>query len=467
MEKSKQNAKLPYREKLNNEARDRYLALDINGIDPYDLRSKDWSSDVSSLPPTSSVDITTYLVFGVSAYTCEEFKAYKSLEAHGQFTNGWVQDLFSYRPQMCNNTVVTAKVMHSQRLNDTPLKPWAIIDRSGAISSAHCTCMAGIAETCTHVAAMLFKLEATIRCREKTTVTGEPAYWMIPNNINKVGAEVGHKIDFTSSKAKRKSLDQLLDGQAEHMPALRTVTSTCTGNTSTQDQWSAYLCELQKASPKAAVLSCVPGFCDSFADTLQPCPAPDSLSRLRDKKMDCSDLSALRLHCKTLLKKADISQDQAHYIELHSRSQHRSSTWYRFRTGRVTASTMHAVFRSDLDNPAVSTVKAVCGTNSGATNHCAATVWGRQNEQRGQTQYKQKMENQHCDFELSQSGFIINPKFPQVGASPDAIVLCTCCGKGCVEIKCPFKYRDNTILEACRSGDKNFCLEMVDGKAAA
>uniref|UniRef100_A0A3Q2FXY2 YqaJ viral recombinase domain-containing protein n=1 Tax=Cyprinodon variegatus TaxID=28743 RepID=A0A3Q2FXY2_CYPVA len=298
---------------------------------------------------------------------------------------------------------------------------------------------------------MLFKLEATIRCSEKTTVTGEPAYWMIPNNINKVGAEVGHKIDFTSSKAKRKSLDQLLDGQAEHMPAFRTVTSTCTGNTSTQDQWSAYLRELQKASSKAAVLSCVPGFCDSFADTLQPCPAPDSLSRLRDTKMDCSDLSALRLHCRTLLKKADISQDQAHYIEMQSRSQHRSSTWYRFRTGRVTASTMYAVFRSDLDNPAVSTVKAVCGTNSGATNHCAAT-------------YKQKMEKQHCDFELSQSGFIINPKFPQVGASPDAIVLCTCCGKGCVKIKCPFKYQDTTILEACKSGDKNFCLEMVDGK---
>ena len=90
MEKSKQNAKLPYRQKLNNEARDRYLSKlsDINGIDPYDLCSKDWSSDVTSLPPTSSVDITNYLVFGVSAYTCEEFKAYKSLEAHGQFTNG-------------------------------------------------------------------------------------------------------------------------------------------------------------------------------------------------------------------------------------------------------------------------------------------------------------------------------------------------------------------------------------------
>lgn len=54
--------------------------------------------------------------------------------------------------------------------------------------------MAGIAETCTHVAAMLFKLEAVVRCREMPTVTGQPAYWMIPSNMTKVGAEAGHRI---------------------------------------------------------------------------------------------------------------------------------------------------------------------------------------------------------------------------------------------------------------------------------
>ena len=40
--------------------------------------------------------------------------------------------------------------------------------------------MAGLAETCTHVAALLFKVKAIVRVRERTTVTGEAAYWMIP-----------------------------------------------------------------------------------------------------------------------------------------------------------------------------------------------------------------------------------------------------------------------------------------------
>ena len=31
---------------------------------------------------------------------------------------------------------------------------------------------------------------------------------------------------------------------------------------------------------------------------------------------------------------------------------------------------------------------------------------------------------------------------PYIGASPDAIVTCDCCGKGIVEIKCPYCFRD-------------------------
>ncbi|KAI2645898.1 Leucine carboxyl methyltransferase 1 [Labeo rohita] len=53
--------------------------------------------------------------------------------------------------------------MHSQRLNEPPLKPWVIVSSAGKVECAHCTCMAGIAVTCTHVGALLFKLEVTDR----------------------------------------------------------------------------------------------------------------------------------------------------------------------------------------------------------------------------------------------------------------------------------------------------------------
>ena len=89
--------------------------------------------------------------------------------------------------------------MYSMRLNEKLLQPWVLISQSGVVVSAHCGCMAGLAETCTHVGTLLFKIEAVVRVREKETVTGVPAYWMIPSSVNKVLTEVGFKIDYTSA----------------------------------------------------------------------------------------------------------------------------------------------------------------------------------------------------------------------------------------------------------------------------
>ena len=55
------------------------------------------------------------------------------------------------------------------------------------------------------------------------------------------------------------------------------------------------------------------------------------------------------------------------------------------------------------------------------------------------------MSKSHLNHSINLSGLILNPDFPYLGASPDGIVNCSCCGVGCLEIKCPSKYRDNLI----------------------
>ena len=65
----------------------------------------------------------------------------------------------------------------------------------------------------------------------------------------------------------------------------------------------------------------------------------------------------------------------------------------------------------------------------------------------------------HPDFQLAKSGLIISTEFPFIGVSPDGLVLCSCCGKGCVEIKCPFNQRDNYISEAVEN-DNFFVTKM-------
>ena len=56
------------------------------------------------------------------------------------------------------------------------------------------------------------------------------------------------------------------------------------------------------------------------------------------------------------------------------------------------------------------------------------------------------------------SGLVINPRWPWLGASPDGLVLQDGETVGAVEIKCPYSKRDMPISEAC--AERSFFLEM-------
>ena len=52
--------------------------------------------------------------------------------------------------------------------------------------------------------------------------------------------------------------------------------------------------------------------------------------------------------------------------------------------------------------------------------------------------YKELRKTTLVRFSIGDSGLVLNPKWPHLGASPDGIVQCECCGRGMIEIKCPF-----------------------------
>lgn len=98
------------------------------------------------------------------------------------------------------------------RVSEAPLSPWVIIDEEGGIVSAHCTCMVGVSESCSHIGSLLFKAEAAVRVRSNTTATDRPAYWMLPGNKT-IQPAFCSQIDYTSSSAKQKSLNSQIEGE--------------------------------------------------------------------------------------------------------------------------------------------------------------------------------------------------------------------------------------------------------------
>ena len=181
--------------------------------------SSEESVDWHDWPDVQYPDIHNYFIATPSGYTKEELKAYKSLEGYKYFLDGWVSDIIVLPiPSHPSAYLVSTKVKHSQRLSASLLKPWAALQKNGMIICAHCDCMAGLGEACSHIAALLFTLEANVQVKKSLSCTSLPCYWLPPTFRSVPFARICD-VDFTAPQKKQK---MLLDKQ------IRSSSSTVT-----------------------------------------------------------------------------------------------------------------------------------------------------------------------------------------------------------------------------------------------
>jgi len=75
--------------------------------------------------------------------------------------------------------------------------------------------MAGLGETCTHVAAILFYVEAVVRIQGSKTCTQSRYAWIIPSYVKSIDYQPIKKIDFTSAAGKKRKVDEMLNDNCE------------------------------------------------------------------------------------------------------------------------------------------------------------------------------------------------------------------------------------------------------------
>ena len=73
--------------------------------------------------------------------------------------------------------IVTAKVRHSPSVSAALLKSWIATDKDCTVYCAHCICVTGLGEACSHIAALLFAVETTTRFLEETSCASVPCQW--------------------------------------------------------------------------------------------------------------------------------------------------------------------------------------------------------------------------------------------------------------------------------------------------
>ena len=96
--------------------------------------------------------------------------------------------------------------MHSQSISSDPLHPWVAAKTGGTISCAQCTCVAGIGEACSHIAAVLFAAEANTKRIQGISCTSNPCSWSAPRSKIVEYAPIS-EIDFTTPQKKRKMIE--------------------------------------------------------------------------------------------------------------------------------------------------------------------------------------------------------------------------------------------------------------------
>lgn len=106
--------------------------------------------------------------------------------------------------------VVVAKVRHSQRMNDPLIQIWIINETDGSIASAHCLgCKAGLAESCSHVASVMFYIEAWNHLKETESCTQVKCTWLLPTYVKDVPYSRERDIDLSSAKKTEGKFAQL------------------------------------------------------------------------------------------------------------------------------------------------------------------------------------------------------------------------------------------------------------------
>ncbi|XP_062535323.1 uncharacterized protein LOC134204525 isoform X2 [Armigeres subalbatus] len=352
-------------------------------------------------------------------------KNHRSLEGYRKYEAGFVNSV--YGGMLNNNYVVIAKVVHSMKLRNSLLKPWAIIDNLGTVLSAHCDCVAGFTETCSHVSAMLYYL-ANLHAQSidrRVTVTDLPAYWKQPpkriredlyNKVENIsyGKQTKRWYDAPPSRP-REDIETLLKELKSNGSNLLVLHSMCDG-----DQFCCSQCETRMIPDEIFTNKNI-----LLQNNFEVEHETKTLQELRD-------VAATKLF--------RLNSEDIRRVERLTQSQYQSELWHWVRIGRITASIMkHVVCASnEFPPPKLTTLKAICHPYL-KTFQTPALTYGRKNEPIARDELIKLWKHNHEEGIISTCGIFLSADHPFLAASPDAIGSCRCCGKFTVEIKCPFR----------------------------
>lgn len=447
----KETPKKRYEQKL--------LELELND-DPFSLKEEEFNltKDVINWPDLSFADIFCYLINYPHQFSTGSLKAYKSLEAYKYVVSGLVFNV-KIKKVTENNFLITGRVRHGQsQFTKTPNSAWFGMKLNGEIINAHCTCMAGLGEACSHVAALMFYLYLTCEYNKRNSkgldaCTSLPNVWLPPSAKNVPFAKLS-EINFQDPK--RKLSDSQMQENNKLPPSKYPKHDV---SRPSEEEKDSFFEKIANTGQDIAILRLIPPYNDKYVSVKAKIKNL-LFDKFYSKKYDKNNYLYHELiqDCVKKFLSLEITQEGVDLIEKHTREQSKSNLWFQARAGVITASQFKKTCHSDVSQPSKSLILKICYPHKNKFK-TDATSYGCINEKVALIYLEVYLKQEHENAEIKESGLIRSCNFPFLGATPDGILNCSCCEKKYViEIKCPFKCKEKSPADLAKT-DKTFCME--------
>ena len=308
--------------------------------------------------------------------------------------SGHVKTVKSYKPAAANGVVILkAEVVPSMRINNKSHEPWVVVALDGVVQCAHCTCMAGLGEVCSHVGALLFKVEMGVRLGlSKKSCTSEACKW---------NATFREHVDPTPVTAAGSACSTNLP------PGIANIQADGKAELPGKD----VLASLRAVCPKAVFFKMIPKVDEEDTDTASECedevpeglkpgcpPLMTSLADFPDDVGDEEALAKLRSVC---------TPETLARLEEVTRRQSASLAWKAHRLGRITGTTSHQILTSKADVPSEKLLSRILEPGANL-DHVDAIQYGKLMEPKVRKMYAAVMSQRHVRFGCSESGFVVD-----------------------------------------------------------
>jgi hypothetical protein len=461
-----------------------------------------WTKDIRQVPSIELNCITDYLVAAhditiptingdFESYTADTLRTYKALRAYDLWESGHIHGIrFHTLPDCDQYCALKCNANPSGDTSGTQYEVISILNScDGSPVGGHCTCVGGLGEACTHIAGLLFSIEDFVSRGYKTlpddqASTDKLCRWIVPRGPRVEPARIRsvpvrkhvpgrvpktklyHAYNYEPVNEENRPVDFLALEKLQHDLARDCpLVPWCAAIAPAMVENYRPLTLARGASGSAA--DKLPDIIGQYDPLLIPaCEVSvigeDRPPTLADKAKFCFAADGAELASK-------ISWDSSErtIIENTTRGQSKCTEWYRYRTGLITASTMHRVatrvkvMERGKANPATSSRAnerlvndLVDGKTVIGNKH---TAHGIKCEPVAANEYFHEFAKHHRNAKWIDCGLFISEQVGFIGATPDGIVSCDCHGSRLVEIKCPTSLEGTSDFQKlpylCGSGD--------------